>query len=629
MRHRPPVLQEGSVACITYLEEYLSKSFRGRSISLLFALVSFVVISAPGVRGSDNRVEFDLTDDPGSWYRSTAGAIGGTKSLAVAAPGVEVRFSGRSHTVHTMSSLLYPSNAAGMPFDTDARKGSASLVLRTPGLYVFVCKIHPYMLGAVIVDDPKTQGLDLGENITLVNGITVPTSSDLATRLLRTFFIATNPSNWQNFASSAVWHVTYPDVNVRITGGAVVNLPAVLNQRYGNDVPLPPLFKPAVPAVGEVWVDTQFERTGGKEKPGTASRVDGRMWNVIRKVALPSINMNNPHNMWTDRSQRLIYQTEWFDSKLTVFERETGRFVRQISVGEAPAHVMTRTDTDQVHVSVNGEESPQAVVELSPLATSVERKIDIGRGHPHAHWMSHDGKTMVTPNVFSGDSSIYDFPSNRTVGVIPTGSHAIATGMMPDASKYYVANFLDNTITVIETHTGNVLGTIDLLKNYDPISGRITGPVGGLPIQTPVSPDGKYMVTANTLTATIVITDTKSDQLVAMLPGEPGAHGVQFGAKKGGGYYAYVANKFANVLTVVDADPNADGNFGDATIAGRVLLTANAATVSDDRVVGYPGMGGQGVLAIPVPYNGWVQQLPQSWKDQLTATQINPIGPVK
>jgi hypothetical protein len=134
------------------------------------------------------------------------------------------------------------------------------------------------------------------------------------------------------------------------------------------------------------------------------------------------------------------------------------------------------------------------------------------------------------------------------------------------------------------------------------------------------------MVTANTLTATIVITDTKTDQPVAMLAGEAGTHGVQFGAKKGGGYYAYVGNKFANVLTVVDADPNGDGDFSDARIAGRVLLTGNAATASDDPVVGLAGMGGQGVLAIPVPYNGWVQQVPASWKAQLTPAQINPIG---
>lgn len=593
------------------------------AVSLLAASLTF---NAPrAAAGGDNRVEFTLTDEPGRWFRSDRGPVAGTHSLAVATPGVEVEFKGGSHTVHTMTSLLFPAGAAGMPFDTEATKGSRDVVLRTPGLYVFVCKIHPYMLGAVIVDDPRTAGLDLGEQITLVNGLTVPTSSDLATRLLRTFFIATNPSNWQNHASSAPWHITYPNVNVRITGGAVVNLPAVLNARYGNDTKLPPLFNPAVPGVGEVWVDTQFELTSGKTKPGTATALSASTWKPTRKVALPQINMNNPHNMWTDRDQKLIYQTQWFDSKLTVFDRATGRLVRNISVGEAPSHVMTRVDTDQVHVALNGEEDSRAVVELSPQARSVERKVNIGQGHPHAHWMSHDGHKMVTPNAFTANSSIYDFPRDAIAAIVPTGAIPIATGMMPDSSKYYVANFLDNNITIIDTETGGIIGSINLLANYDPISGAITGPVGGLPIQTPVSPDGKSMVTANTLTATITITDPATDTLVKMLPCDAGCHGAQYGAKKGGGYYAYVASKFSNSLTVVDPDPNGDGDISDAAVVGRVLLTATSNTARDANITGNPGMGGQGILAIPVPYNGWVQQLPPTWKSQLTPRQINPV----
>lgn len=58
------------------------------------------------------------------------------------------------------------------------------------------------MLGAVIVDDPNTSGLDLGSSISLINGITVPSSSDLATRLLRAFFVATNPANWQDYTTN-------------------------------------------------------------------------------------------------------------------------------------------------------------------------------------------------------------------------------------------------------------------------------------------------------------------------------------------------------------------------------------------------------------------------------------------
>src|SRR5262245_44994140 len=131
-----------------------------------------------------NRVEFFATDEPARWFKNEAGPIGGTQSLAVIRPNDEVVFTGKSRTVHTMTSAVFPTGATGMPSDTKPIKGSVSVVLRTPGLYVFFCKIHPYMFAAVIVDNPSTPELDLGEKISLLNGVTVPTSSDLATRLL-------------------------------------------------------------------------------------------------------------------------------------------------------------------------------------------------------------------------------------------------------------------------------------------------------------------------------------------------------------------------------------------------------------------------------------------------------------
>jgi hypothetical protein len=595
--------------------------------------VSFVQASGP-------RVTFEITDEPGAWFKNTAGPIAGTQSLAVATPGTEVRFTGKSNTVHTRTSLIFPTGAINMPFDTTPRKGSDEVVLHTPGLYVFTCKIHPYMFGAVIVDDPSTpEGLDLGKSISLVNGITVPTSSDLATRLLRTFFIATNPDNWQNYTSATPWHITYPSVPVLTDivspehpNGVPLNLAVVLSARYGNDIALAPLSYPATAAVGEIWVDTQFEKTAGKTKPGTATAINGQTWQARRKVALPQINMNNPHNMWTDKNQNLIYQTQWFDSKLAVFNRTTGQFLDNISVGESPAHVMTRTDTDQLHVTLNGSPNNDSVVELAPMANGVQRRINIGRGNPHAHWMSHDGKLMVTPNAFSSDSTQYNFPNNSIDAILPAGALPIATGMTPDSKKTYVASLLNSTITVIDTQAKTVVGMINLLANYNAVTGVVSPDpvsgvtfVGGLPIQTPVSPDGKSMVTANTLTGTITIVNPVTDTVVAMLGCDPGCHGVQYGAKQGGGYYAYVSSKFSNSLIIVDPDPNNDGNPADATIAGRISLTSVGTTATDDTIVGNRGMGGQGILTIPVVYNGWVQNLPSVWKNQLTSAQRNPI----
>ena len=607
-------------------------------------------------------VNFIATDDVGPWFQCVGdGCVpAGTQSLAVVQPDTSVKITvgSETNTVHTFTSLLFPEGAARMPFDQESafRAGSRSVSLSDPGLYVFVCKVHPFMLAATIVDDPATPGLDLGESISLVNGITVPTSSDLATRLLRAFWLITNPANYQDHNPatnpSLRWTINYPaNVPVRITGGAVVDLKNTLEARYGNNLPIPGPSRPAEEGVGEIWIDAQYEMTQHKTKPGTAIAVDAATWKVVKRVALPGINMNNPHNMWTDRRQRVIYQTQWFDTKLTVFDRETGALVQNLDVGEAPAHVMTRVDTDQVHVSINGADE---VVELSPLATGIERRIFTQYpgdrpGHPHAHWMSHDGQTMVTPNSNTNDSTRIEIVPGTIAATVPTGWLPIASGMMPDASKYYVSNYVDSTITCISigppacNHEGGTLATKTIslllggrtLGNYDPIGGSGFSTSGGLPIQTPVSPNGKYLVTANTLTGTITVIDTGSDALVKVLPCSAGCHGVNFGAKKGDGYYAYVSSKFSNDLIVVDPDPDDNGDPSDARIAGRVVLVAGHEDENgngddddvreDDEVRAYAGMGGQGVLPIPVVYNGWVQRLPGSWKKLLTPRQLNPI----
>jgi hypothetical protein len=249
---------------------------------------------------------------------------------------------------------------------------------------------------------------------------------------------------------------------------------------------------------------------------------------------------------------------------------------------------------------------------------------------------------MVTPNSNTNDSTRLDIPSGDIVEKTATGFLPIATGMMPDASKYYTSNYVDSTISCIsigapacQTPGGAVpTKTIPLLlggaglANYDPIGGTGLATSGALPIQTPVSPDGKYVITANTLSATITIIDTATDTLVKVLPCSAGCHGVNFGAKKGGGYYAYVSSKFANDLIVVNFDPNDDGNPMDAQIAGRIILaTANGDpdVQADDQVTAHAGMGGQGVLPIPLVYNGWVQNLPNEWKKLLTNKQLHPI----
>lgn len=549
-------------------------------------------------------------------------------------------------TVHSVTSLIWPTGAKGYPFDqSSAFIGDVTTTLTEPGLYAWACKIHPYMLGAVVVDDPLTPGLDFGKSldVNVQGGITVPSDADIIAQLVQKFFRITVPSNWQKFSSTkeTVWDPKYPPAPILVYDkdekpALIPNLDAYFQKKFAEGKVLKPANQtPAVPGVGEVWVDTQMEKTAGKTKSGTATKVDVEKWTVARKVALPGINLNNPHNMWTDREAKYIYQTEWFSDRLSVFDRKSGAHVRSIQVGPAPSHVMTRTDTDQLHVAINGGNS---VVELSPGATKIDRRIpvqfsDEKPAHPHAHWMSADGKTMVTPNPNNNDSTIVNVPDG-TIRKGTTEELPIASGMMPDSSKYYVANFLGQSVSCISlaaaacndgsSKVGNK--TIDFWKNYDPLSGAVKGDWGGLPIQIPVSPDGKNVLVANTLTGSISVIDPAKDEVVKTLPCDSGCHGINYGAKKGGGYYAYVSSKFANTMSVVDPDPNGDGNPIDAAVVGRMVLDGTDATASDDTVVKYAGMGGQGVLAIPVVYNGWAQQAPAELAGGLTCRQRDPLS---
>ena len=648
---------------IAHMESGMSSLFRVDELGAATAGISVAGATPYGaILLSQNQtdpglVSFEMSDEPGSWFKSARsgaivdpnGPLGAlnikTESLEVMAPGSSVHFiMSDTNTVHSITTLLWPSDAdagdpSAIPFDQDkAYQGGGIVKLDTPGLYVFTCKIHPYMFSAVIVDDPNTEGLDLGESIDLVTGVKdLPVVSDLATRLLRTFFIVTAQENWQDYTDSAPWHAAYPNVDVRVTGGAVVNLKDLLEARYGQDIALTPLSTPAEnghPAgVGEVWIDTQFEKTASKTKPGTVTVLDTTNWTIKRKIALPEINLNNPHNMWSNRDQSVIYLTQWFDNKLTLIDQANGKMIDNIRVGNSPSHVMTIPSSDEITVAINGEnrivkipawsEKKTGEVSSTSIHTQLPGQIP---ANPHGHWITPDGK-IVTPNINTGDIGFYDSESGEIYarpsvgGNFPRAPHPIAVGIGID--KVYTANFLDHSLSVHDLE-GKPITTINLIAPYNPVTGDGASASGILPIQTPVDPTGRVVVTANT-GGTITIVDTRTDTVVAVLPCDPGCHGANFGAKAGGGYYAYVSSKFSNRLIVVDPDPNNDGNFSDAIIAGTISLKADNNVPTDDAVVGLAGMGGQGVYAIPNVYNGWVQNLPSEWKAGLTDAQLNPV----
>ncbi|WP_137816142.1 cupredoxin domain-containing protein [Gandjariella thermophila] len=576
-----------------------------------------------------------LLADAQKWATNTV-SLPVTANFEIKAP--------QAASAHTITSLIWPEGAKGFPFDEPgAFVGQTSVQLTEPGLYAFACKIHPYMLGAIVVDDPLTPGLDFGKKLRVNSrALDVPSNADVIMQLVDKFFTITVPSNWQHFSDTqdTTWDPSFPPAPILTYNSdgnpeLIPSLDQFFKGKFQTPKTLPATkTRPATPGVGEVWIDTEMEEYAHKTKVGAVTKINTQNWDVERKVALPQVNMNNPHNNWTDKNEKYIYVNEWFNNKTDVFDRATGAFVRQIEVGPDPSHVMTRTDTDQLHVAINGG---SAVMELAPGATKIDRRIPVqGPGekiaHPHAHWMTGDGKTMITPNVNTYDATVVDIPSGN-IRKEQTSELPIASGMTPDGSKAYEADFLGMSVSCISLQANACVDgsskvhhkEIDLWKNYDPVKGA-NGPFGGLDIQIPVAPDNSAVLVANTLTGNITVIDPKTDEIVKWLPCDAGCHGINFGAKKGGGYYAYVTSKFSNAMEIIDTDPNGDGDPSDATVVGKMTVSGGPNTQTDDQISNYAGYGGMGVLPIPLAYEGWVEKAPSNpINDQLTCRQRNPV----
>jgi DNA-binding beta-propeller fold protein YncE len=542
--------------------------------------------------------------------------------------------------------LIAPEGAAGFPYD-DAKGayfGEKQIQLTKPGLYAFADRITPYELGAVVVDDPLTLGLDFGNNMQVgTRNLTVPSNSDIIQRLVNAFFNITNPNNWQVYKPNAenTWKPIFPPVPILEHDAAgnpvlIPNLDAYFDQKFGYPQTLAKGDQhPTIPGVGEVWLDTQMEDWAGKDKTGSVTEINPTDWSIERKIGAPGIDMNNAHNQWTDADGKYLYVTEWFADKLDVFDRTTGAFIRQQTVGHNPAHVQTETDTGNLLI---GDNAGNELTELAPGGTSVLRQITVSPTgeirHPHAHWISADGKTVITPNTKTDNISVIDVPTG-TVKTEPAMGLPIASSMTSDASRAYVANFLGSSITCVSLAANACvddhgqkqhLSTIDLWQNYSPIDGPKGGPLGGLPIQIPVSPDDHAMIADNVFSGTLSVIDPRTNKIVKELPCGLGCHGGNFGAKKGGGYYDYVSTMFTNRMEIIDPDPNNDGDLSDAKVAGTLVLAPTAATKMDGAVTDHGGMGGEGVGPLPLVYNGWVQQNQGDWRNSLTCQQLNPIN---
>ena len=603
------------------------------------ALLALMTLT-PGIVHADGGAvdTMNLTDEPGNWFRSE---ITGTPFTAIRA-GQRVDFKINNcctSTRHTVTLLMKPAGSRVVLDQDSSQNGTLSATFDVPGVYLFHCKIHPYMTAVVGVKNAAGNIPDVTASMLPFIGHLGVNSLPATTVLSVITTIAPTDAD-----KRAKWDILNSAAQVR----------------------------PRIPGVGEVWVDTQFERVANQRdksgvlKPGTITVLDAATFTVEREVnGVQSGGMwNNPHNMWANFPLDVIYNGNWFGQWINKIDRPSGAILDSITVGQAPTHIITiptagpqngvltvPLSADNNMVKVRDSADGLQIVDSDPTGT--------GRNHPHGHWLTcGTGDRTIVPNVFkgigpAGSVSIIDTASGAVLREFRQNPNDPLTAplLMPIAvgechvnhvHKAYVANLVSGMVTVLNVDTRTITKNIPVTLAPDGQTNlNIFHTLQG-PIQTPVSPDGKWVATAVfSLTNVnrpptnsadhVAIIDTTTDQVVKFVPTPAGTHGVNWGAKRGGGYYAYVTNQHANVLTIIDPDPNGDDNGADAATVGTILLAngSNGAGATD-------GTGGQGVKPLPMTHDGWIQPTVallgtgtlspevEGWIRQLTAAQKDP-----
>lgn len=611
-------------------------------LTLLAAACALAGLAAPALpqsRSGGTADTFHLTDEPGNWFRSDATGI----PFTVISPGDRVDFvigSCCTNTRHTVTILIKP---VGSTVDIDqgsSQNGTLSATFDLPGVYVLVCKIHPYMTAVVGVTGA-------GGAIPDVDSAMLP-------------FIG---------------HLGLPSLPAGDVLAAITTVAATEADKLAKWDILGPgdVLIPAVPGVGEVWVNTQFERVPGQSdshgvpKPGTITVVDAATFAVEREIDGRSTNglWNNPHNMWADFSLSTVYNSNWFGKWINKIDRASGAIVDSIAVGEAPTHVISipvpgSPQRGWLTVPLSAEKS-MAKLSDGPggLRKEDEEPTGAGENHPHGHWLTCGlGDRAVVPNVFkgvgvAGSISVLDSESGEVLREFTYDANdplrsallmPLAAGEchVDGVNTAYVANVVSGVLTVLDVTNLELVTNIPVTLTPDGLSGLDLFHTLQVPIQCPVSPDERWCAVAVLSLTTVprsttgsadhvAIVDTSTNQVVAYVPTPAGTHGVNWGAKQGGGYYAWVTNQHANVLTVIDPDPNGDDDGSDAAVVGTLLLAngSGGAGVTD-------GTGGQGVKPLPMVHDGWIQRTVElsgtsalspeveGWLAALTAEQRNP-----
>lgn len=188
---------------------------------------------------------------------------------------------------------------------------------------------------------------------------------------------------------------------------------------------------------------------------------------VTASLALPG----GPLGICVDPKTGTVYVADWYASRVFVLApspeglKQTG----EIAVGKSPSGLAVTPDGRTLLVA-NREADSVSVVDLATARES--QKIAVGQ-HPFGLTLSADGNRAYTANVTSNDVSVIDVGARREIGRVKAGDRPYVVALA--GGRGFVTDQYSNTVTAFGLDDLKPAGTVDVEDHPEGIAAAKDG----------------------------------------------------------------------------------------------------------------------------------------------------------
>ena len=166
-----------------------------------------------------------------------------------------------------------------------------------------------------------------------------------------------------------------------------------------------------------------------------------------------------------------VYVADWYAERVFILEPSQGELIHagDIAVGKSPSGLAVSQDGLTLLVA-NRESDSVSVIDLERRLETA--RIPVGQ-HPFGLTLAADGKRAYTANVVSNDVSVIDVPSRHEIGRVKTGERPYVIALAQ--GRGFVTNQYSNSVTAFGLDDLKPIATIDVEDHPEGIAASRDG----------------------------------------------------------------------------------------------------------------------------------------------------------